>query len=206
LYHRLGFTHVPGGTAFRNASALSYHYYCSTFGNDPFLCHKVVAPDMFGSIARDVKKTGGASMLTETTGCDFGVANSLEECQAVFDEADAAFQSWTSWGAFPQQYGASYNDTQTAAVSRTYVMALSGIEPVMHYNRVTRSFSLCFIILDVSINAAPTVVFVNFALQANATITTTHSLIATVNRTKNIVSTTPAPGISPGDKGCITIL
>ena len=68
-----GFDQVPGGPAYRNRSAFSYHYYCSTFvpgwqrrpSLRKLVCDDVTGPLVFEAVARDLARVGGAQMMTE---------------------------------------------------------------------------------------------------------------------------------------------
>ena len=72
-----GFTHVPGGEAYKNRSALSFHYYCTTFDpnwqNEPaarrLTCDSLIGPHIFKAIKEDIAQIGGASIMTEGLSC-----------------------------------------------------------------------------------------------------------------------------------------
>ncbi|XP_078583548.1 endoglycoceramidase-like [Branchiostoma floridae x Branchiostoma japonicum] len=170
-----GFEHVPGGVAYRNRSALSYHYYCWVFqlGQQQYpeykrvLCDEILGPKMFSAVQEDLKTLGGGSFLTE-----FGLCwpNASEptypdtiECGFVLKKADSSLQSWTYWDATPgpqvfwDHTGRAIPE-RVSLFARTYARAVAGVPTVMTFDIDTSHFQLTFT-SDPSIKA-PTEIFV----------------------------------------------
>ena len=70
-----GFSEVPGGDEYMNRSTFSYHYYCSTFASkweskpmmQRAICDKAVGPLVFEAVSGDLKRFGGAQLMTDCT-------------------------------------------------------------------------------------------------------------------------------------------
>ena len=73
-----GFEHVPGGERWKNASAYAYHYYCMSWlpgwETQPvyrkLLCDAGIAPQVFKAVGEDIRRIGGAQMMTEGLACN----------------------------------------------------------------------------------------------------------------------------------------
>lgn len=195
-----GFTHVPGGEAYKNVSCLSYHYYCESFGDFTKLCDSLIAPSVFRSISEEVAVTGGTAMLTEWGECDHQA--SMAECIQVMDDADKFLQSWTEWGAYGQSQMSAPPGFR-AAISRTYAQAIAGSPVNMTYSDNSHEFSLCY---RVSLAAtAPTVVFAAFALHYPAGLTvkcTSPNIEATTSPSTNQIVLSALPSAKEGELVC----
>jgi endoglycosylceramidase len=155
-----GFSEVPGGAAYANRSALSYHYYCwwlSQSGTEPMpqlekkTCDGLFAPQVFDTVAHDIARLGGASMLTE-----FGAmvpnatnprATNTEEIRAVVGLADSHLQSWTHWDINDDVYQKNtktWNLDAVKAFVRTYAQAIAGTPTSMTFDPTTNAFELRF--------------------------------------------------------------
>ena len=145
-----GFTQVPGGAAYRNRSAFSFHYYCQTFsrtGHGP-LCDDVTGPLVFEAVKRDLAQMGGGTMMTEGLSCD---DDAMEECQFVANRLDEHLFSWTD-------YAVSQGDTRNPSPkremmwARAYARAVAGTPLNMSFDGGTghtnstgsRDFEFCF--------------------------------------------------------------
>lgn len=159
-----GFTQVPGGDSYRNRSALSFHYYCSTFvpGYDKLpkwrkdLCDSTVAPLVFSAVKKDIQQIGGAAIMTEGLSCPNDIGGQ-EECHIVQSHLDQQFLSWTDY-ADSQNYPFAPNDALKTLWSRTYARAIAGNPRNMTFNPVTLDFEFCYV-PNVSIKA-PTEIFI----------------------------------------------
>jgi endoglycosylceramidase len=132
-----GFSHVPGGAAYRNRSVFSYHYYCNTFlpsyGTHPkttkVVCDDVAGPLVMKAVKKDLGELGGAAMMTEGMACG---QSAEEECETVMNMLDTHLFSWTD-------YGESQGDTflpsppQQEEWARTYARAVAGMPSNMTY-------------------------------------------------------------------------
>jgi endoglycosylceramidase len=155
-----GFEHVPGGPAYANRSAFSYHYYCDSFvpaySGRPLLrkavCDHTVAPLVFSAVAKETARLGGAAMMTEGLACDFDTPGSAAECQRVMADLDAHLFSWTDYGV---SQGSLWQPTAAQQVgwARTYARAVAGTPLNMSFDHVTKRFDFCFE-SDASISAA----------------------------------------------------
>ncbi|CAF3644939.1 unnamed protein product [Rotaria sp. Silwood1] len=160
-----GFSHVPGGKAYRDRSVLSYHYYCTVLAINPVpgsdtipvfdrvLCNDIEGPAVFQSVKNELLRLGGAGFLTEFGGCD-GSSTCDNQLEAGMLEADEYLQSWTYWGN-------SYSSTALIArLSRVYARAIAGRPISMTYHADKRIFNLYYY-ADKTINK-PTEIYVPF--------------------------------------------
>ena len=154
-----GFSEVPGGPAYANRSALSYHYYCwwLSQGDEPMpalekkTCDGLFGPKVFETVAHDIKRLGGASMLTEfgamVPNATLPRSTNTEEIRAVTGLADAHLQSWTHWDINDDVYRKATNEWNMDAVKafcRTYAQAVAGRPTAMAFDPSTAAFSLAF--------------------------------------------------------------
>merc|ERR1740121_2198017 len=147
-----GFEHVPGGEQYRNRSAYSYHYYCHSFVPSykyhPMLqrlvCDKTLARLVWRSVTGNVKRLGGAAMMTEGMQCRGDGAYKLRsgdgvqnECQVIMKQLDDHLFSWVDWN-FDINNGIS-----NEAWARTYARAVAGRPLSMSFDPETKDFSFC---------------------------------------------------------------
>lgn len=100
-----GFTHVPGGDDYKNRSAYAYHYYCGSLVQNwegkpeltKYFCDDVLANLVYESVDEEIKKFGGASMMTEFGGCPENNLTIIGECNVVMNKADKRLDSWTDY-------------------------------------------------------------------------------------------------------------
>ncbi|CAF4662508.1 unnamed protein product [Rotaria sp. Silwood1] len=144
-----GFSHVPGGKAYRDRSVLSYHYYCTILAINPVpgsdtipvfdrvLCNGIEGPAVFQSVKNELSRLGGAGFLTEFGGCD-GSSTCDNQLEAGMLEADKYLQSWTYWGN-------SYSSMALIErLSRVYARAIAGKPISMTYHADKRIFHLYY--------------------------------------------------------------
>lgn len=156
-----GFTQVPGGSSFINASVYSYHTYCWSL---EFLeldatpeerriaiedCTANLLPMKFQSQAANVERTGGAAILTE-----FGLCKAAGDqkrvdidCNVYMDLADEWLQSWVDWDHSDLAWFARDGRLNMQKVNdyvRTYAQAISGIPLSMRFDSATSNFHLKF--------------------------------------------------------------
>jgi endoglycosylceramidase len=175
-----GFTHVPGGAQWANASVFSWHYYCWWY--DPATatdftretCDQMFGPKVFDQVSRDIHKLGGSTMLTEWgQGCDFDNMDPYDEsgneCNEVMKLADEHFMSWTDWyfGGHLQEQFFDMSLNSRLIFSRVYAQAIAGYPKSMYYNVTNKNFNLCFQqdTRETVITSKDTEIFVPFALQ-----------------------------------------
>lgn len=197
-----GFHQVPGGEAYKNRSAFSYHYYCNTFGGNRVLCDNIVGPQVVHAVHEEVKTLGGGSMLTEWGGCN---DDNLDECTSVADIADANLESWTEYDAFGQT-GNHLQDATLDRLTRTYAQAIAGEPSKMFYDNSTKRFELCWD-LDASIQA-PTEVFVparHYPLGVTVNATTNLDVDAAPDA-KRILRARPAAGVTGVSPACLYLV
>jgi len=164
-----GFDHVPGGPDYRNRSVLSFHYYCwfgpvdGPGGSAPMkpvtraACESGFAPKVFNAVAKDLKKLGGGSMVTEfgaqTPDVTKPDAEETEQLLSVLDQADKSLQSWTYWdinslanktGTSGGVKGAGFQMNKLGAFVRTYAQAIAGTPTRMQFDFKTKAFELDF--------------------------------------------------------------
>ncbi|XP_074652974.1 endoglycoceramidase-like [Tubulanus polymorphus] len=169
-YAGSGFSHVPGGAAYRNRTALSYHMYCWVLTDadrhKPYpvlkriLCDDVWASTLFKTAVADIKSLGCGGLLTEFGNCQPDKSkNSTDtvECENVMKLADENLQSWTYWDVIFFSRGQIQWDIAKPFI-RTYPRAIAGTPVSISYDPNTYIFMFSYS-LDASI-AAPTEIFV----------------------------------------------
>ena len=145
-----GFTEVPGGPAYRNRSAFSFHYYCKTFsqaGHGP-LCDDVTGPLVMAAVKKDLALIGGSAMMTEGLSCD---DDAMEECQFVANRLDGHLFSWTDY-AVSQGDAWEPSPKREMMWARAYARAVAGTPLNMSFDggtgktneTGTRDFEFCF--------------------------------------------------------------
>ncbi|XP_066265419.1 endoglycoceramidase-like [Branchiostoma lanceolatum] len=156
-----GFDHVPGGSAYRNRSVFSYHYYCWLYhyGKQEYpvyekvLCDDILGPKLFSAVQEDLKTLGGGSFLTEFGLCFPNASDpsypDTVECGFVLEKADSLLQSWTYWDATPgsrvfwDPTGRAIPE-RISMFARTYARAVAGIPTEMTFDLDTSHFQLTF--------------------------------------------------------------
>lgn len=154
-----GFDRVPGGPVYADVSAYSYHTYCwpmELLGSDATdeekeravdQCQRILLPKIFQTQAEDVKRTGGAAMLTEwglckTVGDEINVL-----CEVYLDLADEWLQSWITWEYNGRWYDRDGNRNWENILPnvRPYPYSIAGIPLSMSFDSATLLFHLKFI-------------------------------------------------------------
>lgn len=207
-----GFDHVPGGTEYRDRSAFSYHYYCSSF--DPkwpdqpavrkVICDSTVGPLVFEAVEKDLAVFGGAQMMTEGMACGDG---DMDECINVQEKLDKHLFSWTDYG---DSQGATWEPSadQQATWARTYARAVAGrpLNMTFDIRSPTKDFEFCYELnLDI---AAPTEVFASSALHypGGACVRTTENVekkSAGTNDSSDVFLFVPTTGAQPNSTACV---
>lgn len=161
----VGFKEGPGGKAYDNRQAFSYHVYCFDVdkSGDPkskFIC-KTFDDAIFNWRTETSKSIGGGRILTEF-GAISNSSKGVTELEWITGEAEKRFTSWVTW-----QYK-YYNDYTTAAdpadiesfwnrdgelrvskvkaLSRTFAQQLCGIPTFNEFNPNTSQYQLKFIL------------------------------------------------------------
>jgi len=162
---------VPGGSQYKNVSALSYHWYCFTLSVDGSLDVTLSETScnpqgdlVFQAIINDITQTGGSSFLTEF-GFDPTTENGQQQNEFVLLKADQYLQSWTVWHDLLDGNG----QILYAAVSqyaRPYAQAISGTPTLMYFAyNTTKCFTLMFTI-NKSITQ-PTEIYIGYYLHTS---------------------------------------
>ena len=146
-----GFQHVPGGDRWKNASAYAYHYYCMSWlpgwESQPvqrkILCDAAIAPAVFSSVGEDIRRLGGAQMMTEGMACSQDNATQQQECIAVQNDLDRHLYSWTDYG---DSQGSLWtvHPLQQKVWARTYARAVAGTPINMTFDVDSAAFEFCF--------------------------------------------------------------
>jgi len=199
-----GFDHVPGGPAYRNRSAFSFHYYCDSFvpgnGHKPnerhAVCDHVTGPLVMRAVKEDLSKLGGAVMMTE------GLTDVAEEDNFVMGELDSHLFSWTSYDSSQGGTWAPGVD-ERARWARTYARAVQGVPHNMTFDPASKAFRFCFAV-EPSVNA-PTEIFASskYSYPGGRTVTTTPNLVA--NSTSPDLVVLYAQSAASGDTACVDI-
>jgi endoglycosylceramidase len=207
-----GFEHVPGGEQYRNRSAYSYHYYCASFlpsyNYHPMLqrlvCDKTLARLVWRSVTGNVKRLGGAAMMTEGMQCRGDGAYKLRsgdgvqsECQVNMKQLDDNLFSWVDWN-FDINNGIS-----NEAWARTYARAVAGRPLSMSFDPETKDFSFCFQ-MDPALDA-PTEIFAStaFSYPDGLVVNSSENVKAVVDG--DLVIVTPASSGANSSKACVHI-
>lgn len=205
-----GFDQVPGGDAFQNRSAFSYHYYCASlnpnYGDHPLwtraLCDSFLAPHVFNSVQKDLAKVGGAAMMTEGLACE---DRSMQECHQVLKELDGQLFSWTDYG---DSQGDEWAPTavQQEAWARTYARAVAGRPLKMSFDPKSKAFEFCYT-LDLAISA-PTEIFASstFSYSSGMAVSTTGNISANASAIEDVVLLRPTADAKTGEEVCVHIL
>ena len=216
-----GYSHVPGGDLYRNRSAMSFHYYCSTF--DPnyqkepaarkLTCDSIIGPHVFKAIKEDVSQIGGASIMTEGLSCPSMNDNEYNEgeCWTVVGMLDDGLYSWTDYSNSQHENGlTSLTDAQKALWSRSYMRACAGKPLNMSFDRSTSELNACYTI-DATIDA-PTEIFasLDYHYKSGLKIETTPNIIASpggaeANATGFRIIVVPSSKSSHGTDACVRL-
>lgn len=134
----VGLPESPGGAAFANMTACSFHVYCPMLETDmsptsnpvlqavyAYVCDNILNPFQYGVREADIKRLGGGGMLTEfgsVTEDQFG----LDVLNVALTAMDAHWRSWSYWLLTP-----ATSDNATAAfgsqeLARTYPRLVAG--------------------------------------------------------------------------------
>merc|ERR1712227_1025544 len=158
-----GFSAPPGGPAYLNRTAMSFHYYCWALGYssdgemDPILrilCDDVLGPMVFDTVgARAAELGGSATMLTEFGQCtpyfDHPDYEGSIECNFVLGEADKHLQSWTYWdtasGGIFWDNDQNVNYEAVKVFSRPYPQATAGTPLSLSYDIESRRMEFSFL-------------------------------------------------------------
>ena len=206
-----GLDHVPGGRAYRNVSALSFHYYCDSFVSDyaghpvlrRLLCDATVGPLVMRAVQQDLQRLGGSAMMTEGMACDAESNSSEPECARVMALLDDSLFSWTDYG---DSQGATWLPSQAQQISwaRTYAQAVQGTPTLMRFDNTTRDFQFCFA-------AAPEVDAVteifastSYSYPSGRNVSTTPNLDLAWEH-GDIVGLRLRSGVIKGDRACVEI-
>eukprot|EP00668_Euglena_longa_P012404 GGOE01014852.1.p1 GENE.GGOE01014852.1~~GGOE01014852.1.p1 ORF type:complete len:511 (+),score=122.33 GGOE01014852.1:140-1534(+) len=156
----VGFDHVPGGSAWRNKSVFSFHFY------EPPQFSMDLA---FGLARHTANHLGCGSMLTEF---DCGQAAREPQLQRTLDLCDVHLQSWLGWEYKPARHAktgfgpslwnanGTLNRRMVSLLSRTYAPVVAGVTRALHFDTTTKAFALHFAVSpDVALNE--TLIYLN---------------------------------------------
>lgn len=168
----------PGGAAYNDRQAYSYHNYCGTVdrsGNpvDTRLCEAQQQVQWDTDMA-DIDKLGCGSFITEFGAVSGNNSKSIKNLEWLLRKADEQIQSWAYW-----QYK-SYNDITTASnekesffwadgalqedkvatLVRPYAQAIAGVPTYHRFDTAKKAFTLKFVTDGALAEVAPTEIFV----------------------------------------------
>ena len=205
-----GFEHVPGGDAWKNASAYAYHYYCMSWlpgwETQPIqrklLCDAAIAPAVFEAVGEDIRRIGGAQMMTEGMACNQDNMTQQEECIKVQEDLDKHLFSWTDYG---DSQGSLWDvhPLQQKVWARTYARAIAGTPLNMTFDVETAAFEFCFT-MDRQIQA-PTEIFASNVYHYGAAgpkVTHSKNLQVSKGQTEGLYLAEPVAEGAPGI-GCV---
>eukprot|EP01116_Phalansterium_solitarium_P022334 TRINITY_DN7331_c0_g1_i1.p1 TRINITY_DN7331_c0_g1~~TRINITY_DN7331_c0_g1_i1.p1 ORF type:complete len:510 (+),score=172.13 TRINITY_DN7331_c0_g1_i1:1018-2547(+) len=171
-----GFSSGPGGPAYNDRQAMSYHVYCGSDAagniNNVYNCDDI---DEFSyNLAfNDHVRLGGGGFMTEF-GAVSNLSNAMQAVEYLCDTADSHLQSWAYWqfkffadlttsGQGEGFYtNGSLEMSKVKTLSRTYARAIAGVPTSMTFAPSTSAFTLVF--NSNSSIAAPTEIYLNEAL------------------------------------------
>lgn len=146
-----GFETGPGGEAYNDRQALSYHIYCPTIqadvpgqpGNEKiaeWVCEKANHWQL-GIRRDDVKRLKTAGILSEFGAVDTSDPIHLKYLDAMMDGVDEQLHSWTYWYMTVAEDG-SNNEAKTLA--RSYARVVAGVPLSQSFDSASAHFSLTF--------------------------------------------------------------
>ena len=150
----VGFTEGPGGVAYNDRQALSYHVYClvvdaekpTDFWKYIVELLSIDACDVLDDVLYDVrredtKRLNLAGFLTE-----FGNAGSGLAAEDVIDFAtakmDKYFHGWSYWYLTPDPN--VRNSTEIMALARPFPHAIAGTPTFLHFDPKSKNFTLIY--------------------------------------------------------------
>eukprot|EP01133_Synstelium_polycarpum_P008230 gene8230-9677_t len=203
----VGFEHVPGGEAYRNLSALSWHYYYPP---------AITIDDSLYVREKDLNKLGCAGMLTEfgdTSGDD---NSTLYSSAHTMSSAEASMQGWIFWEykyftTYENSSGFIYNEDGVAdpirvkLFARTFAQSVSGVVFENLFDQTTGKYFITYM-TNPAIQQ-PTVIYLNeasyyangynveFSPANGATYTTAHNtvFVTSVGTEANTLTVTITP-------------
>jgi len=158
-----GFTEGPGGPAYNDRQAYSYHVYCAPTDQDgdptkPRFCN-VTLDWTFHAKQEDRRNLAVAGMMTEF-GALRGTPVGVDELNYLLDLADREIQSWCYWqykffadlttasadGAESFYVNGNLDTPKVKALARTYAPVIAGVPSRHRFDPHTGEFTLDFTI------------------------------------------------------------
>lgn len=150
----VGFEEGPGGIAYNNRQALSYHVYClvvDTKMPSNFLQYIIeilsieacdVLDDVLYNVRRDdTSKLQLAGFLTEFGSAGTGLA-AEDVINFATSKMDEFFHGWSYWYLTPDP--AVRNSTEIMALARPFPHAIAGTPKLLHFDPNSKNFTLTY--------------------------------------------------------------
>ena len=150
----VGFDEGPGGTAYNNRQALSYHIYCLVVDRKPitnFLQHlleilSVEACDVLDDALYDVRRDDTSRLQLAGFLTEFGNAGEGIAAEQVIDFAtskmDEFFQGWSYWYLTPDPK--VRNSTEIMSLARPFPHKIAGTPTFLQFDPKSKNFTLVY--------------------------------------------------------------
>lgn len=172
-----GFPTGPGGAAYNDRQAYSYHVYCAGTDSQGNPRHIMVCDGeddlLYETFMSDFKRLGCGGFMTEF-GAMANSTNSIDNIGYLTELAESNLQSWTYWqykyydDLTTTGHGEAFYDAdgtleeeKVRALSRTYAYAIAGLPASSAFDPTTSTFKFSFII-NTNITS-PTEIYLNQA-------------------------------------------
>lgn len=172
----VGLPESPGGAAFANVTACSFHVYCPMLETDmspttnpalqavfEYVCDNILNPFQYAVREADIKRLGGGGMLTEfgsVTHDQFG----LDVLNVALTSMDTHLRSWSYWLLTPATAANSTTAFGSQELARTYPRLVAGTPLAFTFDNSTAAAHLVWrppANVDAPVFALPTEVYVN---------------------------------------------
>eukprot|EP00003_Mantamonas_plastica_P024694 TRINITY_DN4650_c0_g1_i1.p1 TRINITY_DN4650_c0_g1~~TRINITY_DN4650_c0_g1_i1.p1 ORF type:complete len:512 (-),score=166.55 TRINITY_DN4650_c0_g1_i1:62-1426(-) len=213
----VGFTQGPGGPAYNDRQALSYHIYCGDVdkANDPrsqIFCD-FQDDFIFAERIKDLQRLQTAGMMTEF-GANWNDTAGLEGMRFVMDEGDKFYQSYIYWQfksfhdittasgpSYEGFYGADghLQTAKVATLARTYAPSINGEPKDFMFVWNTGELELSYIVGN---SSAPTELYLSkqFHYPNGFNVFFTPANAATFSHPSNNTVIINHTGVQPGDQ------
>ena len=169
----VGFEEGPGGVAYNDRQALSYHVYCLVVDTNPitnFFQHlleilSVDACDVLDDVLYDVRRDDTSRLQLAGFLTEFGNAGKGVAAEEVIDFAtskmDEFFHGWSYWYLTPDP--SVRNSTEIMALARPFPHNIAGTPNFLKFDPKTKNFTLIYTpCTSLPCSGLPTEIFTSF--------------------------------------------
>ena len=202
----VGFKEGPGGVAYNDRQALSYHVYClvvDTKKPDSFLKYvlemlSIDACDVLDDVLYDIRRDDTARLQLAGFLTEFGNAGKGLAAEEVIDFAtskmDEFFHGWSYWYLTPDP--AVRNSTEIMALARPFPHKIAGTPTFLKFDPKSKNFTLTYTpCTDSPCSGLPTEIFtsLNYAyggIEFGYAVDTNASVNVTLDHNKQMMYVT----------------